>query len=187
MLTKEQRLALPKKRANRQEIDAYYALYAAMSCLVDAAGDKDDKDENGQMIKGVLADRAKLIPRGYNRLRFIEVMLKHLLGDMFHTFEPEKQRSISKQMEYLRIKTVFGPQATRDPEMFLMPTVELGLLVTAATEACKVRMCRASECRQCQLGKVLDSTSFVTRGDKAWWEVFEKSWRGEDASEEAGQ
>jgi hypothetical protein len=180
MLTKEQRLALPKKRANRQEIDAIYGLAAYLSCLMEAAGDKDNKGKDGRMIEGVLASRARLIPGGYRNLRCIEVMTRRLVADMLYTLEPDKMRVIQKQIGHLRHKTVFGPQATKDPEMFLMPMGDLAYLIRAATEACKIRFCPASACKRCPLGKVLDGASYVSRGDRAWHEVFAAAERGDD-------
>ena len=177
MLTKEQRQALPKKRAYRDEVDAFYAMCAALSAMIDAAGDKEDVDAQGKMIKGKLADRARLIPGGYRNLRCIETMMKNMILDMQHTFEPEKRRVIEKQIRHLRLKTVFGQQATKDPEVFMLPTEDLALLIHAATGECKLRMCLPSECAQCRLGKVIDGASFVSRGNRAWWEVFEQATR----------
>ena len=186
MLTKEQRLALPKKRANRAEMDAFYALYAALSPVIEAAGDKEDVDENGKMIKGLLADRAKLIPGGYRNLRLIETLHKQLVADMKYTFEPEKQRVIEKQSQHLRLKTVFGKEASKDPEMFLLPIDDLAILIRAATGECKLRMCLPSECARCSLGKVIDGASFVSRGNRAWWEVFGQAERGVDVCADDG-
>lgn len=177
MLTKEERIALPKKRAYRDEVDAFYAMCAALSALIDAAGDKEDVDESGKMIKGKLADRARLIPGGYRNLRCVEAMLKNIILDMKHTFEPEKRRVIERQIQYLRLKTVFGIQATKDPEVFMLPTEDLAILIRAATGECKLRMCPPAECAQCPLGKVIDGASFVSRGNRAWWEVFEQAMR----------
>lgn len=167
MLTDEQRHALPKKRANRREIDAFYGLAACLSFLIDASGDKE-RDE-----KGMLEDRSRLIPGGWRDLRLIRTKTENLLKCILNTFEPEKQRTIAKQMDHLRIKTVFGPEASKDPEMFMLPTEDLALLIYAATQECKLYMCPSGDCARCKLGKVLDSASFVSRGDRAWWEVFE--------------
>ena len=158
-------------------MDAFYALYAALSPVIEAAGDKEDVDADGKMIKGLLADRARLIPGGYRNLRLIETLLKRLVADMKYTFEPEKQRAIEKQSRHLRLKTVFGKEATKDPEMFLLPVEDLAILIRAATGECKLRMCSPHECCQCQLGKVIDGASYVSRGNRAWWEVFEQAMR----------
>lgn len=180
-LTDEQKKAIKTRRANRREIDAYYGLAAALSCLFDAAGDREDNDP------GALAERAKLVPGGLRDLRCATAMLKGLLPCMLLTFEPEKRRSIGKQMQHLRIKTVFGPEAHKDPEMFMIPISDLGLLVQAAAESCKVRMCAPGECAQCDLGKVIDRASFVSRGDRAWWEVFEQAQRWDIGEETPGR
>ena len=170
-LTQEQKQAIKTKRANRKEIDAYYSLAACLSFLIEAAGDKQ-LDEPGMLV-----ERAKLIPGGLRDLRCVESILKDLVPNMKLTFEPDKQKSIRRQIRHLRIKTVFGPEAHKEPEMFMLPIDDLALLVRAATEACKVRMCAPGECSQCVLGKVIDRASFVSRGDRAWWEVFEQAMR----------
>ena len=171
MLTDEQKLALPKKRANRREIDTFYGMAACLSFMLDAAGDKQRE------IHGNLEERARLVPGGLRDLRMLRTRMENLFTSMLHTFEPDKQRAIVKQMNYLRIKTVFGPEAHKDPEMFMLPIEDLAILIHAATQECKVHMCPAADCARCKLGKALDSASFVTRGDRAWWEVFEAAKR----------
>lgn len=161
MLTPEQRRALPKKRANRKEIDAFYILAAATSAVMTVEED--------------LNARAQLIPGGWRDVRMLVSKMQNLMQCLIHTFEPEKQQSIAKQMNHLRIKTVFGPEASKDPEMFMLPTEDLAILIHAATQECKLLMCPSGDCARCRLGKVLDSASFVSRGDRAWWEVFEQA------------
>ena len=163
MLTLEERRALPTRRANRKNIDAFYVLAAAMHSLLQAQID--------------LEPHVKLVPGGWRDLRMMVSKMQNLLQCTVHTFEPDKQKSIGKQMDYLRIRTVFAPEAHRDPEMFMLPLEDLGLLIHAATQECKVRMCPAGDCARCKLGKALDRASFVTRGDRAWWEVFEQAKR----------
>lgn len=177
-LTKEQKQAIKTKRANRDQIDAFYGLAACLSFIIDAAGDKEDDDP------GKLAERAQMIPGGLRDLRCTAALMKDLVPNMLLTFEPEKQKSIRKQMRHLRVKTVFGPEAHKDPEMIMIPIEDLVLLVRAATEACKVRMCAPGECSQCPLGKVIDRAAFVSRGNRAWWEVFEQAMRWDVGMEE---
>lgn len=163
MLTPEERRALPKKRSNRREIDAFYLLAAATSAVLTCEID--------------LEARAKLIPGGWRDIRLLRSKMEGLMQCLVHTFEPDKQRNIAKQMQYLHIKTTFGPEASKDPEMFMLPTEDLALLIHAATQECKLLMCPSGDCARCRLGKVLDSASFVSRGDRAWWEVFEQAKR----------
>ena len=170
-LTDEQKMEIKTKRANRDQIDAFYALGACLSFLVEAAGDKE-VDEPGKLV-----ERAQMIPGGLRDLRCAAAIMKDLVPNLLLTFEPDKQMSIRRQIKHLRIKTTFGPEAHKDPEMFMITIEDLALLVRAATEACKVRMCAPGECSQCVLGKVIDRASFVSRGDRAWWEVFEQAMR----------
>lgn len=163
MLTLEQRRALPTRKSNRKNIDAFYMLAAGLNSLLVAADD--------------LEPHIRLIPNGWRDLKMMISRWENLALCMVHTFEPEKQRSIEKQMKHLRVKTVFGPEASKDPELFLLPIDDLALLIHAATQECKLYMCPSGECARCRLGKVLDRTSFVSRGDRAWWEVFEQATR----------
>lgn len=157
-MTNEERKNLTKKRANRAEVDAFYQLAAALSSMLQA--------------EEAMQSRAKLIPGGWRDLRMIRSRMENLVLDMLATFEPDKQRTIGRQMQNLRVKTVFGPQAAKDPDEILLRTEDLGVMICAATEACKLHMCPAAECARCRLGKVLDEVSFVSRDGRAWWEVF---------------
>lgn len=157
--------ALPKKRARREEIDTFYLFAAAVSAMLDAE----------QSLK----DRTRMIPGGWLDLRLIRTKMEELMLSLLHTFEPDKQRQISKQMHYIRLKTVFCREASKDPEMMMLETEDVATTVHAAGQECMIRMCPASECKRCQLGRALDRASFVSRGDAAWWEVFERAGRGE--------
>lgn len=152
--------SLPTKRANRQETDAYYLLCAGLDALFEA-------EDN-------LQARAKLIPGGWRDLRLARAKTESVMRKMLDTFEAEKRETIKRHIKYMRIKTVFAPEASRDPEQFLLAMDDLAVLLHAARQECKVRMCPAGECAQCDLGKVIDKASFVSRGDRAWWEVFEQ-------------
>lgn len=163
MLTREERMALPTRRCNRKNIDAFYMLAAGYNSLLNAA-------EN-------LEPHIRLVPNGWRDFKMMLSRMEKLLQCTVHTFEPEKQKSIGKQINHLRVKTVFGPEAHKDPEMFMLPTEDLAILVYAATQDCKIHMCASGDCAQCKLGKVLDSASFVSRGDRAWWEVFDQARR----------
>lgn len=100
---------------------------------------------------------------------------------MMGTFEPEKAAQIVRMSQSLRVKLEFARQVVRENDMILVDMDELGVLITAARGQCQLGMCAPEECRKCQLGKVLDNLSFVSREDRAWWEVFEKLERGENA------
>lgn len=151
---------LPIKRANRRETDAFYILCTGLDALLEA------EDE--------LESRAKLIPGGWRDLRLARTKTAHIVRTMLDTFDPDKRKTIKRNMQYLRIKTVFAPEASRDPEQILMTIEDVAVLIHAATQECKVRMCPSGECSRCELGKAIDRASYVTRGDRAWWEVFEQ-------------
>lgn len=161
---------LPTKRANRRETDAYYMLCAALDALFKAEDD--------------LKERAQLIPGGWRDLRCARAKAEGVMRQMLHTFEPEKVVAIGRQIKHLRVKTVFGSEASKDPEQFLMPLDDLAVLIHAARQECKLRMCPAGECGRCELGKVIDRASYVSRGDRAWWEVFDRAERCDIGKEE---
>lgn len=162
-LTQEQKDALPKKRANRDQYNAYLYLGAAYETLADAVE--------------ILGPRAQLIPYGLRDLKMIYRTLGDLCTNMLHTFDVEKQRQIKRTVKAMRIKTVIGPSVVKEGEQILIDTGDLAVIVNAAQQECKMRLCTPDQCRQCMLGQVLDRVSFVSRGNRAWWEVFEQALR----------
>lgn len=159
MMTDAEIMSLPKKTANRAEVDACYYLGAFAKSL---------KENEGAINK-----RLHMIPGGWRDLKMIISKLDNLLRAMGGTFEPEKWIQIKRMTESVRTKLEFNRQAVRDNDMILVDMDELGTLIVAASEHCKLQMCEASECRKCQLGKVIDKLSWVSRENRAWWEVFE--------------
>lgn len=159
-MSEEKREGLTKP-ANRIEVDAFYGLTVALSELFYA--------------QEHMEKRLKMIPGGWRDIRMVSTVLAKLLRKVLETFEPVKRRQIDKASRHMRHKITFGPEAAKEPEMFLITTEDLGVILCAATEHCKLCMGTRSQCKQCQLGKALDSTSFVSAGDRAWWEVFEQA------------
>lgn len=152
--------------ANRAEVDAYYYLDAFSRELA--------------RIEGDVNKRVHMIPGGWRDLRLIRKKLDGLLDGLDKTFEPEKARQIKRMGNSVRIKLEFNRQAVRDAEMMLVDMEELGILITAASQHCKLNMCEPEQCRKCMLGRVMDKLSWVSRENRAWWEVFEAKIR-EDA------
>lgn len=171
-MTSEERRNLPKKRAKREEVDTFYLVAASLSALVTA--------------QEQLEARTRLIPGGWRDLRMLVSRLQNLMLCLLSTFEPEKQQSIRRQMKHIRLKTVFAPEASKEPDMLMIQIEDLGVLLHAASQECKLHMCPSGDCAQCQLGKVLGRTSYVSRGDRAWWEIFEQASRTDAGEEDAG-
>ena len=71
------------------------------------------------------------------------------------------------------MRVVFGPEASHEPETVMMDIEDLAVMLHAASGECRLRMCKPDECNHCQLGEVIDRCSFVTRDNRAWWEVIE--------------
>ena len=168
-MTDEQRLSLPTKRANSAEVEEYNFLCAALKDL-ETAGKED----------GPLCKRIHLIPGGWRDIRMLEKRLENLLRDIWFTFEPNKRAQIRRTQDRLRHKLVMGPQVTKDEHQYVLCEADFGVLLFAATEYCKTCMGTPAECGRCQLGKVLDATSFISRGDdRSWWEVMEGASRND--------
>lgn len=150
---------LPTKPANRLEMDTFYRLAAATYTLKSYHED--------------LKTRTKMIPGGWRDLRACVALMDKLIDRIMPTFDERKRTHIERQMRNMRMRVVFGPEASREPESIIVTTDDLAVLLCAAGESCKMRMCKPGECNACQLGKVLDRCSFVARENRAWWEVIE--------------
>lgn len=154
---------LPIKASNRAEMDSFNYLTA---CLTDLA-----------IAQETMEKRVRLIPGGWRNLRMITSVLKNLLVDIKHTFPPEKRAQIQRTAQRMRHKLVIGPQVFTDDREYVISDQDMGVLTLAASRQCQLCMGTPAECKQCELGKTLDSTSFISRGDRAWWEVFERAAR----------
>lgn len=163
MMTKEQARTLQKKAANRAEVDAYYMLDAFRVKLYRIAPD--------------IEKRLRLVPGGWRDMRLMQAKMDNLMMGLSGTFEPEKAAQIERMGQSIQVRLDFNRAVVRENDMMLVDMEELGVLITAASEACKLRMCEPQECRKCQLGRVLDKMSWVSRENRAWWEVFESKLR----------
>lgn len=163
MLTDEQRANLPTKPANRAEIDAYNFLCASLTDLLEA--------------QETMEKRAKLIPGGWRNLRMISAVLENLLRDLKCTFPREKRAQIQRTAQRMRHKLVIGPQVYTDEDEYVFGAHDMGVLTYAASRQCQLCMGTAADCKQCELGQTLDATSFISREERAWWEVFDRAAR----------
>lgn len=159
-------LQIATKPANRLEMDTFYRLVASLDSMLKGEDD--------------LKARAHLIPGGWRDLRLCAVLLNKLVGNMLSTFEEKKRIHVARQMKHMRIRVTFGPEASREPEMVMMDVEDLAVMLHAASGECRLRMCMPNECSRCDLGQVIDRCSFVSRGDRAWWEVIEEARREQE-------
>lgn len=157
-------LQIATKPANRLETDTFYRVVSSLNSLALAQDD--------------LKARAHLIPGGWRDLRACLALEKKLVHNLLLTFDEKKRGQIARQMKHMRVRVVFGPEASKEPETVMMDVEDLAVMMHAASGECRMRMCRPDECNNCQLGQVIDRCSFVTRDNRAWWEVIE-SVRGE--------
>lgn len=158
---------LPTKPANRLEMDTFYRIVASLDSMLKGQDD--------------LKARAHLIPGGgWRDLRACAALMDKLVRNLLETFDEKKRLQVTRQMKHMRIRVVFGPEASREPETVMMDVEDLAVLVHAATQECRMRLCKPDECNRCQLGEALDRCSFVTREGRAWWEVIEAARKEND-------
>ena len=157
---------LTTKPANRLEMDTFYRIVASLDSMIKGQDD--------------LKVRAHLIPGGWRDLRACAALMDKLVRNLLETFDEKKRLQVARQMKHMRIRVVFGPEASREPETVMMDVEDLAVLVHAATQECRMRLCKPDECNRCQLGEVLDRCSFVTRDNRAWWEVIEAARKEND-------
>lgn len=158
MLSEEARRAIPKKKANRGEVDAYYYLDAFHGKM--------------QMVKENMEKRSKLVPGIWRDICLIEKKLDTVLMYLGATFEDEKARQLKRMGQSMHVELKYNVQVVRENDMILVSADELATIITAATQHCKIQMCEPHECRKCELGKVIDNLSWISRDGRAWWEVF---------------
>ena len=157
---------MPTKPANQLEMDTFYRLAASAHTLKSFHED--------------LKARAQMIPGGWRDLRACAALMDKLVRNLLETCDEKKRLQVARQMKHMRIRVVFGPEASREPETVMMDVEDLAVLVHAATQECRMRLCKPDECNRCQLGEVLDRCSFVTRDNRAWWEVIEAARKEND-------
>ena len=166
MIHKYEAGSLPTKPANRLEMDTFYRLAASAHTLKSFHED--------------LKVRAQMIPGGWRDLRACVALMEKTVRSMMPTFDEKKRAQIARQMRNMRFRVVFGPEASREPESVIVTVDDLAVLLCAAGEECRLRMCKPDECNHCQLGQVIDRCSFVTRDNRAWWEVIEAARKEND-------
>lgn len=173
MLSVEEAAKVPKKKANRGEIDSYYYLDAFMCKM--------------KWIKECMEKRAKLVPGVWRDICLIENKLDSVLKWTGATFEPEKARQLKRMGQSMHVELKFNTSVVRDKDMILLDSNELATIVTAATQHCKIQMCEPHECNKCDLGRTIDNLSWISRENRAWWEVFAALVREEEAKHANGE
>ena len=166
MIHKYKAGSLPTKPANRLETDTFYRIVSSLNSLLLAQDD--------------LKARAHLIPGGWRDLRACLALEEKLVHNLLQTFDEKKRGQIARQMKHMRVRVVFGPEASREPEMVMMDVEDLAVMLHAASGECRLRMCMPNECSRWELGQVIDRCSFVSRGNRAWWEVIEAARREQE-------
>ena len=150
---------ITERPLNRVEIDAYNDLTACTSQLI----------WGSEPLEKRLKENTKT---GWRDLRLAISRLSAVIQMIGDTIPMEKRRQLRRTAEHCRVKLIYGPEAAKDPEMHLIRTEDFGVIMYAALEQCQICMGSGDQCRTCQLGKALDRTSWVSRGSKAWWQVF---------------
>ena len=166
MIHKYEAGSLPTKPANRLETDTFYRIVSSLNSLLLAQDD--------------LKARAHLSPGGWRDLRACLSLMEKLVHNLLMTFDEKKRVQIARQMKHMRVRVVFGPEASHEPETVMMDIEDLAVMLHAASGECRLRMCKPDECNHCQLGQVIDRCSFATRDNRAWWEVIEAARKEND-------
>lgn len=163
--------SIKTKPSNRAEQDHYLYLCASLSDIIDA--------------KEQMEARIRLIPGGWRDWCLLASVMRRMMIKLNLTFEPAKRAQMQRTADRCRHKLMIGPQTVTEEEQYVLSAPDFGVLMVAATERCQLCMGTPSQCKQCQLGKVLDGVSFVSRQDRAWWEVFSQATR-RDIGKEPG-
>ena len=153
----EEKRTPPILAMNRLETEAYDDMAASLRLLMS--------------VDGTMRQRMRLIRNGYRDYRGACAGLRRLMQAMSETIPEEKRRQLRRHADMVRIKRIYGPEASKDPEMHLVLTEDFAVIVYAAFEGCRTCMGTAQDCGRCQLGRALDHVSFLSRGDRAWWEI----------------
>lgn len=162
-MTDEQRANIKTMPTNRAQIDAFNFLRASANDLKES--------------QPILRKRLGLIPGGWRNLRMLTVVLENLCNDITLTFEPEKRQHIIRNGDRMKHKLVIGPPVTKEQDDYVLGADDMSVLLLYASKQCGLCIASPSECKQCRLGKTMDRISFISRQDRAWWEVFERSKR----------
>ena len=154
------------KYLNRAETDAFNDLAAGLLCL-QSAGERMEERLRGN------------VPDGWRDLRMITTRLMSLLNLITQTIPENKRKQVVRHANACCVKLTYVPEAHRDPDVHLLLTEDLGVLLKAASDRCKVCMGTKGECDTCKLGHALDHTSFLSRGAPGvggtWWEIFSET------------
>ena len=102
MIHKYEAGSLPTKPANRLETDTFYRIVSSLNSLLLAQDD--------------LKARAHLIPGGWRDLRACLSLMEKLVHNLLMTFDEKKRGQIARQMKHMRVRVVFGPEASHEPE-----------------------------------------------------------------------
>ena len=156
-------MEIKTKPSNRAEQDHFLYLSASLSDVLDA---KDEMEE-----------RIRLIPNGWRDWCLLASTFQRMLGRLRDTYEPVKRAQMQRTADRMHHKLVVGAQASHEEDQYIICAHDLGVLLVGASSKCDLCMGKPSDCNRCALGKTLDGVSFVSRQDRAWWEVFERSER----------
>ena len=159
------------KPSNSVEQDHYLYLCASFSDMMDA---KECRH---------MEQRLRMIPGGWRDFCLMTSLMKKILKNLKMTYEPVKRKQMQRTADRCRHKLIIGPQVTNEEEQYVLSRSDFSVLVLAASEMCTLCMGVPSQCKGCDLGKVLDEVSFISRQNRAWWEIFEASKRRDDIGE----
>lgn len=151
---------IPVIRANREHINALFAMFASVQEL--------------EKAQEVMENRIRAVPNGWRQVRLASVTINNLVDDLCKTFPVEKLVSINRMLPHMRYKVQCGVSASSLKENEnLIESDDLDTIALFAHEQCK--LCIDQNCSQCKLGRVFDRIFMHDRGDGSWaHEDFER-------------
>lgn len=144
---------LPTIRANRNDINRVFGLFAALEELSQAESE--------------FAARLKVIPNGRRDIRMIRSVLDKLLVNILSTMPEEKIMSVKRMAPHMQYKLYSGIRASQvEDSECVIPTKNVDVLTRYAHEHCK--LCVDMDCGRCDLGKTFDKTLTIDRDGGNW-------------------
>lgn len=139
------RVWLDEKDCERMTRDEYLAVQAMYVCLHFVATAEED-----------LRRRLECLPYGRQRMRLAVGCVKALVEDMIGTMTLNQAKMLRNTLDDMEVRIV--PKATPKKTNVLTPKDTFMELVDCAKERCRECTMNDSQCRDCELYKILEAT-----------------------------
>lgn len=144
---------IPVIRANSDDLNLLFEFHAACQTL--------------KTFEQTQERRVRAIPNGWRDLKLCKTLMYRLRDNLKQTLQPEKISAMDRMGPRMRFKTWCGIQTIETgPSEVVLEQKEFETLLHYARMECM--MCVEQRCKQCRLGKTLDSVLVHDRGDGSW-------------------